>query len=808
MHHTISSHLVTSNTPIIVTTPKGRALTDATNFEMVDISSQISTSDKFHGAAEAENGKIVMAPYLAGGVGVFDPTDNSFQLIDISSHSFTGTDKFHGAATSSTGKIVMAPLNAGGVGIFDPTDNSFQLIDISAQVTGTALFCGAAAASNGKIVLSPYNAGGVGVFDTTDNSFQLIDISTQISSTAKFCGAAVALNGKIFMAPVNAGGVGVFDPTDDSFQLIDISAQISGTYKFLGAAAAQNGKIVMAPCNAGGIGVLDPTDDSFQLIDISSQVTGTDKFRGTATTQNGKIVMPPYNAGGVGVFDATDNSFALIDISTQVTGTKKFDGDPVTATNGKIVMPPRNAGGVGVLTGFGSTTTTTVTTMSSTVTTTSTTVTTTSATVTTLTTTSTTVTDTSTTVTFTHTTSTTTSTTASGTSTTKSSTVTTVTTTSTTVTRTDSMTQVLRAVQASEQEALAKVLALTSSAKPVVIDKPNTTTVTVAQRIDVQSAAENGGFAAITVSGNVTDENGGGGMNRVGAAVPVAMIRQLAASGGTGVVLMVSASKSSVAENTLTPGAAAGSTADAPHDDTMPPTEPTLQISFAAPPVSVSIAVNGEIVNIRDLPEPILLTVLSTKKDGFECGFYNETTLEWSSEGMWEHNGGNEALVCASTHLTMFAAIKKTWLGLEMAVTCVPAAFLTAEGISKITRGSHWRLVGALSFCVFALSQAWTCFLCQAYYGRRRCRPDREAVSFSHHFMRGRSARRGGLLAQLQSSCSYITEDVPRMALAPVKTLGLHLAKDSVLQRVAKDLGPTAQELDIMLQWGQAERSR
>lgn len=240
------------------------------------------------------------------------------------------------------------------------------------------------------------------------------------------------------------------------------------------------------------------------------------------------------------------------------------------------------------------------------------------------------------------------------------------------------MTQVLHDVQASQQEALAKVLTLISSAEPIVIDKPNATTVTVAQRIDVQAAAENGGFASIAVPGNVTNGDGRGETNRVGAAVPIAMIRQLAASGGVGgVVLMVSASKASATEDTLTPGAAAS----LPNDGATPPAEPTLQISFAAPPVSVSIAMNGEIVSVRDLPEPILITVLSEKKDGFECGFYNETTLEWSSEGMWEHHAGNEALVCASTHLTMFAAVKKIWIGLNLAMTCLPAEFLTAEGL-------------------------------------------------------------------------------------------------------------------------------
>jgi len=369
------------------------------------------------------------------------------------------------------------------------------------------------------------------------------------------------------------------------------------------------------------------------------------------------------------------------------------------------------------------------------------------------------------------------------------------------------MTQMLYATQASEQEALAKVLSQTSGSAPVVIDKPNATTITFAQRIDAQAAAQNNGFASVTASSNMTDGEDGGEVNRVGAAVPAATIRQLAASGGTGVVLMVSVSKTSATEETFTPGVAAGSGAGVPSDGAAPPTGPTLRTTLAAPPVSVSIAVDGEVVKLRDLTEPILITVLSKKKEGFDCSFYNETTLEWSSEGTWEHNASNEALVCASTHLTMFAAIQKTWVGLTLAITCVPSEFFTAESLSSITR-SPWRLAGAIFLCVFTLAQGWMCFLCQAYCYRRRYRPEHELVSFSCRFMSGRSARQGGLFAQLQIIYSYVAEDVPRMALAPIKTLRLHLAKESVLQRVAKDLGPMAQELHIMLEWGQAERSR
>ena len=665
---------------------------------------------------------------------------------------------------------------------------NFEIVDISAQISTGNKFVGAATAGNGKIVMAPRAANDIGVFDATDNSFELVDISSHISSQlsldGKFSGAATATNGKIVMVPHNLDGVGVFDATDSGFQLVDVSSQLSLDGKFHGAATAANGKIIMAPSIAGGVGIFDPTDNGFELVDISSQVSGGDKFNGAVTAQNSKVVFAPAQAGSVGIFDPTDNSLELIDISSQVTGAAYKFYSLAMATNGKIVMAPTEPDVVGILSGLGSTTTTTMTTTSSTVTNTS----------------------TSSTVTTTSSVSMTTSTTVTPTSST-SMTSTTATTTSITATKTDSMTQVLQDIQASEQEALAQVLTLTSGTQPVIIDKPNAATVTVAQRIDVQAAADNGGFASIVVSGNVTDGEGGGEGNRVGAAVPVAMIRQLAASGGTGVVLMVSASKASATEETFQSASATGPA----NDDAATLTEPTLQITLAAPPVSVSIAVNGEIVNVRDLQEPILLTVLSKKRDGFACGFYNETTLEWSSEGMWEHDAGNSALVCASTHLTVFAAIKKTWVGLRMAVTCVPAEFLTAKGLSSIASSSLWRLVGAVSLCLFTVSQAWAWFLCQAYCDRKRDRPspsNHEAVSFSHHFMSGRSAKEGGLLAQLQIIYNYVAEDLPRIALAPVKTLRLHLARDSLLQRVAKDLGPSAQELQIMLQWGQAERSR
>jgi len=142
---------------------------------------------KFSGAVTAANGKIVFVPDHANGVGVFDPNGNSFVLVDISAPSSTvdlgglssftiGGTKFCGGASASNGKVVFAPYVANGVGVFDPNDNSFVLVDISAPSTTVNLgglsgftvagkFGAAAAASNGNIIFAPFSADGVGLFE-------------------------------------------------------------------------------------------------------------------------------------------------------------------------------------------------------------------------------------------------------------------------------------------------------------------------------------------------------------------------------------------------------------------------------------------------------------------------------------------------------------------------------------------------------------------------------------------------------------------------------------------------------------------
>ena len=112
---------------------------------------------------------MFFAPFYAGGVGVFDPTDDTFTMVDISGTITTG-GKFQGAAyvpgTRRDGRVVFAPHNADGVGVFDPADDSFALFDISDAIDTNYKFVGAATADDGRVVFVPHNyyTFGVGVF--------------------------------------------------------------------------------------------------------------------------------------------------------------------------------------------------------------------------------------------------------------------------------------------------------------------------------------------------------------------------------------------------------------------------------------------------------------------------------------------------------------------------------------------------------------------------------------------------------------------------------------------------------------------
>jgi hypothetical protein len=260
---------------------------------------------------------VVFAPYNADGVGVFDSTaspesSTSFTMVPLPSDPLINVNgKFWGAATLGDGRVVFAPHSANAVVVFDPTDDTFTLVDISAKIDMIYKFMGAVVVGDGRVVFAPVNANGGGVFDPTalpESSFTLVDISTKISTTYKFDLAALAGDGRVVFAPRNADGVGVFNataPPESSFTLVPFVSGdplIGMTSKFSGAATAQDGRVVFVPYGANGAGVFDPVDDSFVFVDLSDTKTSAVNFAGATTLGDGRVVFAPLYADSVGVF--------------------------------------------------------------------------------------------------------------------------------------------------------------------------------------------------------------------------------------------------------------------------------------------------------------------------------------------------------------------------------------------------------------------------------------------------------------------------------------------------------------------------
>jgi len=72
--------------------------------------------------------------------------------------------KFRGAAMDPNGLVVFAPSKADGVGLFDASTKTFEMVSISGQISIDRKFDGAAMAPNGLVVFAPSKADVVGVY--------------------------------------------------------------------------------------------------------------------------------------------------------------------------------------------------------------------------------------------------------------------------------------------------------------------------------------------------------------------------------------------------------------------------------------------------------------------------------------------------------------------------------------------------------------------------------------------------------------------------------------------------------------------
>ena len=186
---------------------------ESDSFHGEDISSKIWNRGTYVGGVLLPSCRIVFVPASADNVGIFDPLTNDFETVEISS-VLSGDRKFIGGVLTPGGHVIFSPhydtSNGGHIGIFNTSDKSFRVVDISDKITTG--FYGSVLLPNGNILHIPYSSGSIGMFDPSTESFHVEPWRSE--NEVRFGGGTLTQNGKVVMSPIVDSEVGVYDLAD------------------------------------------------------------------------------------------------------------------------------------------------------------------------------------------------------------------------------------------------------------------------------------------------------------------------------------------------------------------------------------------------------------------------------------------------------------------------------------------------------------------------------------------------------------------------------------------------------------------
>mgnify|MGYP001558225401 CR=1 FL=1 len=196
----------------------------------------------------------------------FDPTDNSFWVMDIIDDfayhfNSTGSNQTDGFETGPAGS-----LSPRGIA-FDPTDNSFWIVDDSDAFIYHFN-------STGSNQTDGFNVNSTGAgnpqeidFDPTDNSFWVVDQTDLFAYHFNSTGSNQTDGFDVSSAGSFSSRGIAFDPTDNSFWVVDNVDDFAYHFNSTGSNQTDGFKVDSAGA-ASPIGItFDPTDNSFWVVD-------------------------------------------------------------------------------------------------------------------------------------------------------------------------------------------------------------------------------------------------------------------------------------------------------------------------------------------------------------------------------------------------------------------------------------------------------------------------------------------------------------------------------------------------------------
>ena len=188
--------------------------------------------------------KVIMAPLGAATIGIADP----FALTYATGASATG---YSGAILLPSGSIVLVPYSAANIAVYNPVTNS--ITSTLAHGQGGTAFIGGVLLPNGNVLLVPYTSANILVYNPTTNL--IVSTVAHGQTTSSFNGGNLLPTGNVVLTAFSSSYHGMFNPYAGTFSTFGPAQTQAG--KFTGSILAPDGRVVCVPYGAANVGIIN-----------------------------------------------------------------------------------------------------------------------------------------------------------------------------------------------------------------------------------------------------------------------------------------------------------------------------------------------------------------------------------------------------------------------------------------------------------------------------------------------------------------------------------------------------------------------
>ena len=308
-----------------------------------DLSAAASGGGKYFGGVLLPDGRVVLVPYNAGHVGLYDPnTDRWTEGQD--DLSALGIGKYEGGVLLPDGRVVLVPEYASSVGLYDPsTDSWTEGMDDLSALGYASKYRGGVLLPDGRVLLVPEYAQHVGLYDpSTDRWTEGKDDLSAVGGS-KYFGGVLLPDGRVMLVPYEAQHVGLYDPRTDRWT--EGQDHLSASYR--GGVLLPDGRVLLVPYNTQRVGLYDPSTDRWTEGQDDLSGAGSGKYYGGVLLPDGRVLLVPRNAQHVGLYNPSTDRWTEGKDDLSALGTGKYEGG-VLLPDGRVVLVPTFAERVGL----------------------------------------------------------------------------------------------------------------------------------------------------------------------------------------------------------------------------------------------------------------------------------------------------------------------------------------------------------------------------------------------------------------------------------------------------------------------------